>query len=239
MCPVPAKLPQKKLAKKLAPRSRGLKITPAQRARALELMKALQTEYPDAKCSLDYSSPHELLIATILSAQSTDVGVNKATPALFARFKTPADFANASPKDIEPYVKSCGFYHNKALAIHEAMKAVVEKFGGNVPRTMDELLTLRGVARKTANVVLGNAFNTNVGFVVDTHIERLSQRLGLAPKGSTVAVIEQYLMAQFPQEHWCQLSHQIIAHGRAACKARGNDGTHFICRRFGAQCDCT
>lgn len=209
------------------------RVTPSARARAGRILKALRERYPDAKCALDYRTPHELLIATILSAQSTDVGVNKATPALFARFPTPADFAKATPRDIEPYVKSCGFFRNKAKAIHLAMKDVVERFGGDVPRTMDELLSLHGVARKTANVVLGNAFGVNVGFVVDTHIERLSKRFGLAPKSATVQMIERHLMALFPRESWTALSHMLIAHGRKVCKARGAlCAEDAICREF-------
>lgn len=206
--------------------------------RALRVADALARHYPDAHCELNYTSPHELLIATILSAQATDVSVNKATPGLFRAFPTPADYARATPAEIEPYIKTIGLYRNKARAVHEAMSAVVERFGGEVPRTMDELLTLRGVARKTANVVLGNAFNTNVGFVVDTHVERLSVRLGLAPKGSTVAAIEQRLMALFPRERWCMLSHQLIFHGRRACKARGVEcGAHPVCAEFGDKCE--
>ena len=129
----------------------------------------LHKRYPDAKCALQYETPHELLVATILSAQSTDVGVNKATPALFKAFKTPTAFANAAPLEIEPYISSIGLFRNKAKSIHESSKRIVEEYGGKVPQTMEELITLRGVARKTANVVLGNAFNKNEGVVVDTH----------------------------------------------------------------------
>jgi endonuclease-3 len=209
-----------------------------QRARALELLAALEADYPSAHCELTYSKPHELLIATILSAQTTDVGVNKATPALFARFPTPRDYAGARPEDIEPYVRSLGFFRNKARAVHEAMRAVVERHGGEVPRTMEELLGLRGVARKTAKVVLGNAFGVYAGFVVDTHIERLSRRFGLAPKGASVQAIERWLMALFPRERWCDLSHMLIWHGRRECKARGVAcSQHPICARFGVACE--
>lgn len=220
--------------------------TPAALARATRLLAMLRTEYPDAHCELIHSAPHELLIATILSAQTTDVNVNKATPALFAKFPTPAAFAAASPAEIEPFVRSLGFFRNKARAVHEAMQRLVEVFGGEVPRTMDELLSLRGVARKTANVVLGNAFGVNVGVVVDTHVERLSQRLDLVPKGSTVAVIEQHLMSLFPQDSWCDLSHLLIFHGRRACTARGEStdtpgirkcSDSPICREFGTCCE--
>ena len=152
------------------------RVTDAQRRRAAELLAALELHYPDAHCELDYRNPHELLVATILSAQATDVGVNKATPALFAAFPTPADYAASTPAQIESYIRSIGLFRNKARSIHAAMKDIVEKFGGRVPRTMEELL-MRGVARKTANVVLGNAFGINVGFVVDTHVERLARQL--------------------------------------------------------------
>lgn len=206
---------------------------PADKRRARAILAALRERYPDARCALTYSSPHELLIATILSAQTTDANVNRATPALFARFPTPEDYARATPDEIEPYVRSLGFFRNKARAVHESMREIVERFGGEVPRTMDDLLTLRGVARKTANVVLGNAFGVNDGFVVDTHIERLSKRFGLAPEDSSVAEVERRLCALFRRDAWTDLSHMLIAHGRAVCKARGwtcaNDP---ICRRF-------
>lgn len=214
------------------------RITPARKARAARLLAAFEEHYPDAACALRYSSPHELLVATILSAQATDVSVNKATPALFEAFPTPAHFARATPAQIEPYIRSIGLYRAKARAVHESMKVVAEAFGGRVPRTMRELLTLRGVARKTANVVLGNAFGINEGFVVDTHIERLSRRLCLAPADANVAAIERWLMAQFPPESWCKLSHMIIWHGRAACRARrGGCSDHPICREFGRCCE--
>lgn len=213
-------------------------VTPAQKRRAGSLLQALQAEYPDAHCELSCSSPHELLVATILSAQCTDVAVNKATPALFARFPTPAAFAAATPAEIEPFVRSLGFFRNKARAVHESMKTVTDRFGGQVPRSMDELLSLRGVARKTANVVLGNAFNINEGVVVDTHVQRLSHRLALAGKKSSVQMIERRLMALFPREKWCLLSHLLIFHGRRACKARGAAcKDHPICAKFGTACE--
>ena len=212
--------------------------TARDKARATRLAAALAQHYPDATCELTFTSPHELLVATILSAQATDVSVNKATPALFAAFPTPQAFADATPEQIEPYIKSIGLYRNKAKAVHAAMSEVVRRFGGQVPRTMDELLTLRGVARKTANVVLGNAFGINVGFVVDTHIQRLSQRFCLVPAGSTVQIIERRLMELFPRDDWCALSHMIIWHGRRACQARGSGcADHPICREFGDCCD--
>ena len=214
------------------------KPTAAEKRRAARLLAQLQTHYPDARCELRWSCPHELLAATILSAQCTDVAVNKATPALFVRFPNPADFAAAQPAEIEPYVRSLGFFRAKAKALHHSMKDIVERFDGQVPRTMAELVTLRGVARKTANVVLGNAFGINDGFVVDTHIERLSTRFCLARAGSSVALIEQRLMALFPRDRWCSLSHMIISHGRRACTARGKTcADHPICREFGDCCD--
>lgn len=210
----------------------------SRRDSAERLAAALRAEYPDADCELVFQSPHELLVATILSAQATDVSVNKATPALFARFPSPAAFAAASPAEIEPYIKSIGLYRNKAKSIHEAMKSIVERFNGEVPRTMEELLTLRGVARKTANVVLGNAFGINDGFVVDTHINRLSQRFGLVPKNATVQAVERHLMELFPQALWRDLSHQLIWHGRRACKARMSAcAANSICQEFGACCE--
>lgn len=224
------------------------RVTPAARARAARLLAALEAAYPDAHCELTWSKPHELLIATILSAQCTDVAVNKATPALFARFPSPADYAAASPAEIEPFVKSLGFFRSKARAVHEAMRALVERHGGHVPRTMDELLALRGVARKTANVVLGNVFGINAGVVVDTHVERLSRRLALAPPGTSVPMIERRLMALFPRQSWCQLSHLLIFHGRRACSARGEKcpagkgrccSSHPICQTFGTACELT
>lgn len=214
------------------------KVTPAQRARAARLADALRAANPDAHCELDYRSPHELLVATILSAQATDVSVNKATPALFARFPTPADYAAATPADIEPFIKTIGLFRMKARAVHAAMTAVHTNFGGRVPRTMNELLTLRGVARKTANVVLGNAYRINVGFVVDTHVHRLAQRFGLVARGTPVAKVERMLMALFERPRWCDLSHALIIHGRRACKARGVVcGTHPVCAQFGSACE--
>lgn len=225
---------------------RGLKDIPfalpqvsaAEKRRARRLADVLAEHYPEAHCELDFRSPHELLVATILSAQATDVGVNKATPALFERFPTPAAYAAASPEEIEPYIRSLGFFRSKSRAVFEAMREVHETFGGEVPQTMDELLGLRGVARKTANVVLGNAYGSNVGFVVDTHIERLSKRFCLVDAGANVQQIERRLMALFPRERWCALSHQLIWHGRRACTARGKGcAEHPVCRAFGDCCD--
>jgi endonuclease-3 len=213
-------------------------VTPASKRRARALLAALGEHYPDARCELEYRSPHELLIATILSAQATDAGVNKATPALFAAFPTPADYAASSPEAIEPYIKTIGLFRNKAKAVHAAMTALVKHHDGQVPAAMDQLLELRGVARKTANVVLGNAFGINDGFVVDTHVERLSKRLGLVPAEATTAQIERLLMALLPRASWCRASHTLIFHGRRACKARmGACADHTICATFGAACE--
>lgn len=214
-------------------------VTTAEKRRARRIADALQEHYPDAYCELDHSNPYELLIATILSAQSTDAGVNKATPELFKAFKKPQDYADASPEEIEPYIKTIGLYRNKAKSIHEAMTRVVEEYGGEVPGNMEDLLTLRGVARKTANVVLGNAFDINMGFVVDTHVQRLSWRLGLTddPNMNT-AIIEKKLMALFPRELWSRLGHQFVFHGRYACTARPNcKHDHPICQNYGVNCD--
>jgi len=212
--------------------------TRAEKARARRIADALDEHYPDAFCELVHSNAHELLIATILSAQSTDAGVNKATPELFMAFKTPADYANASPEKIEPFIKTIGLFRSKAKSIHESMTSLVEHFDGEVPSNMEDLLTLRGVARKTANVVLGNAFGINVGFVVDTHVQRLSWRLGLVddPKTNT-AIIEKRLMSLFPRERWSKLGHQFVFHGRYACTARPNcKHDHPICVKFGVNC---
>jgi endonuclease-3 len=209
--------------------------TDVQRKRASALLAALRRRYPDAHCELDWSRPHELLIATILSAQSTDVGVNKATPALFRAFPTPAAFANSSPEAIAPFLRTLNFWRNKARSVHESMRMVVERFDGEVPRTMESLLMLRGVARKTANVVLGNAFGQNEGVVVDTHVGRLARRMGLTRHADPERV-ERDLMALFPRRHWCLLSHLLIFHGRRVCKARGGlCDQDSICKRFCAE----
>jgi endonuclease-3 len=202
----------------------------AQRARARRLLRALDAAYPGARCRLDWSQPHELLAATILSAQATDESVNAATPALFRRFPSPAAFAEARAEDIAPFIRTIGLWRNKARALHESMAALVVRHGGEVPRDMDALLALRGVARKTANVVLGNCFGIQAGVVVDTHVGRLALRLGLS-RHEDPAKVERDLMALFPRERWCDLSHLLIFHGRAVCRARGNTCTDdAICR---------
>lgn len=222
----------KKAARKAA------KPSPRERARAASLLEALREHYPDAHCELNYSSPHELLVATILSAQTTDVAVNKVTPALFARYPSPADFAASTPEEIETFIRSIGLFRNKARAVHSAMTTIDSEFEGRVPATMEELLTLRGVARKTANVVLGNAFGINEGVVVDTHVQRLTRRFGLVDEGASVSAIEHRLMDLFPREGWCELSHMLIFHGRRACKARMSScAGHPVCREFGVACE--
>ncbi len=220
------------------------RVPERERERMAALIAELDRAYPDAHCELNFTSAHELLVATILSAQATDVSVNKATPALFARFPTPRSYAEATPAETEPYIKTIGLFRNKAKAIHAAMTMIVEEFGGEVPRTMGELLRLRGVARKTGNVVMSNAFHTHVGVVVDTHVERLAKRFGLAGASDNVAAIEKRLMALTPRERWGDVSHLLIFHGRRVCKARGmagrgggGCGEHPICAQFGVRCE--
>jgi endonuclease-3 len=175
-----------------------------------------------AHCELDFSTPLELLVATILSAQCTDVRVNMVTPALFARCRTAADYAAIPQEELETIIHSTGFYRNKAKSIRAMGAVLVEKHCGEVPRTMEELSALPGVGRKTANVVLGNAFQINEGVVVDTHVGRLSLRLGLTTQTNPVNV-EHDLIKLFPRAQWCDLSHWLIWHGRRRCKARNPD----------------
>ena len=187
--------------------------------RTQKIISALKRTYPTAHCELNFENPLQLLIATILSAQCTDKRVNIVTAELFKKYKTAKDFAEAPLPDIEEAVKTTGFFRNKAKNIKACCAALVEKFGGTVPRTMDELHALAGVGRKTANVVLGNAFDINVGVVVDTHVTRLSNRLGLV-KGTDAVKLEQELMKLVPQNDWCLFSHWLIWHGRRRCDAR-------------------
>jgi endonuclease-3 len=186
---------------------------------ALEVMRRLEKLYPKTRIALNFSNPLELLVATILSAQSTDVGVNKVTPALFARYKTAKDYAGADPAELEGLIKSTGFYHNKAKSIMGAAAVLVKDFGGKVPRTMAEIITLPGVARKTGNVVLYNAYGATEGIAVDTHVIRLSNRLWLSREKDPVK-IEQDLMKQVPREKWGPFAYLLINHGRASCIAR-------------------
>jgi endonuclease-3 len=186
---------------------------------AAEIIKRLRKEYPDAHCALNYANAFELLIATILSAQCTDARVNIVTSHLFRKYRGPADFLAISQQELEKDIHSTGFFRNKAKNIQAACKRIIEIFNGEVPRTMDELLTLGGVARKTANVVLGNAFGIASGVVVDTHISRLSQRLGLTDN-NTPEKIERDLAELIPEKHWVMFPHWMISHGRAVCDAR-------------------
>jgi len=192
------------------------------RERAKRLIKTWPQVYPNAHCELDFRNPLELLVATILSAQSTDKRVNMVTPALFKKYRTAKDYAAAPQAELQNAIKSTGFYRNKAKSIRGAMRAIVEKHGGKVPETMEELYALPGVGRKTANVVLGNAFHKNEGIVVDTHVIRLSQRLGLTKHKDPVK-IELDLMKLVPREHWTDWSHWLIWHGRRRCFARKPD----------------
>lgn len=186
--------------------------------RVRPVLKGLAKLYPDAECALVHENPLQLLVATILSAQCTDKRVNMVTPALFARYRTAADFANAELGELEGYIQSTGFFRNKAKNIQAACSAIVQSFGGEVPRTLDELVTLPGVGRKTANVVLGNAFDTP-GITVDTHVGRLSRRLGFTTHTDPVKV-ELELMELIPKKQWTTASHELILHGRAICFAR-------------------
>jgi endonuclease-3 len=190
------------------------------KARVDAILPLLKRTYPEAKCSLDHTSPLELLVATILSAQSTDERVNLVTKTLFKKYRTARDYAQVPQEELERDIRSTGFYRNKARSLRAMAQALVEQHGGRkVPQTMEELTALAGVGRKTANVVLGNAFCQNVGVVVDTHVTRLSQRLGLT-KHTDAGKIEQDLMPLVPQEDWTLFSHLLIYHGRAICQAR-------------------
>jgi endonuclease-3 len=188
------------------------------RERVESINRSLKKLYPDAACALHFENPLQLMVATILSAQCTDVRVNIVTPALFARYKTAADFAASKPEELEEYIKSTGFFRNKAKNIRAACQAIVEQHGGQVPGTLEDLIKLPGVGRKTANVILGNAFQTP-GITVDTHVGRLSRRLGLTKLDDPVKV-EFALMEIVPQSDWTNFSHLLILHGRNICFAR-------------------
>ncbi len=212
--------------------------TAAQKEKANQLLEDLYRHYPNPHCALNYTNAFELLIATILSAQCTDERVNKVTEQLFKDFPGPQDFVEAELPEIEEAIRSTGFYRNKAKAIKEASRSIMEEFDGEVPQTMDELLSLRGAARKTANVVLGNAFGINDGVVVDTHVKRLAHRFALT-RHTNPDKVEKDLMALFPREEWTNLSHLLIAHGRNVCKARiSSPPNHEICERYGTKCEC-
>jgi endonuclease-3 len=187
--------------------------------RVADILKRLDELYPDVTCALTHRNPWELLVATILSAQSTDVRVNMVTPQLFRKYPTVQDFARLEPEQLEPDIRSTGFFRNKSKSVVGAAKKVVNDFGGRVPDTMPELLTLPGVARKTANVVLGTWFHKAEGVVVDTHVHRISRRLELT-KNNEPKKIEEDLMRVVPREKWILFSHQVIWHGRKLCLAR-------------------
>ncbi|HEY2498277.1 MAG TPA: endonuclease III [Candidatus Angelobacter sp.] len=187
--------------------------------RVKDILNRLDQRYPNVRCALHHNSAWELLVATILSAQCTDVRVNMVTPALFKKYPTPQAFAALKPEQLEPDIRSTGFFRNKSKSLVGAAKGVVEEFGGQVPDDMERLLSLPGVARKTANVVLGSWFGKGVGVVVDTHVHRISRRLELT-KADDAKNIEQDLMKVIPQAKWIDFSHQIIHHGRALCIAR-------------------
>ncbi len=193
--------------------------SPDEKQRTRQIIARLRRAYPDAHCSLNYSNPLELLVATILSAQCTDERVNLVTADLFRKYRKAEDYINVEPAELEQDVRSTGFYRNKAKAIQGACRLLIERHNGRVPATFDELLELPGVARKTANVVMGNAFGTAAGVVVDTHVGRLSQRLGLTANEQPEK-IERDLMALVPQKDWVDFAHLLIYHGRAVCKAR-------------------
>ena len=194
--------------------------TAAERKQRLgEILRGLDEMYPQATCALHHRNPWELLVATILSAQCTDKRVNEVTPGLFAKYPTPADFAAARPEVVANDIRSTGFFNNKAKSLVGAGKRVVAEFGGKVPKTMEEMLTIPGAARKTANVVLGTAYGIASGVVVDTHVQRIARRLDLT-RNTDPGKIEQDLVKILPKEKWILFSHQIILHGRALCVAR-------------------
>ena len=198
---------------------RGRETPAERRARVRTITRRLRREFPDAKCALDHASPLELLVATILSAQCTDVRVNMVTPALFAKYRTAQDYAVADPQVFEKEIQSTGFFRNKTKSIIGMAQALLERHGGRVPETMEQLVALPGVGRKTANVVLGNAFSKNEGVVVDTHVQRLSGLLKLTMQ-KTPEKIEQDLMTLVPRNDWTIFSHLLILHGRRTCIAR-------------------
>jgi len=202
-----------------AAKARGKAYDPTAPDRIQEILQRLNTLYPDATCALHHKSAWELLVATILSAQSTDVGVNLVTPVIFKKYPTVQDFAALEPEQLQPDVRSTGFFRNKSKSVVGAAKKIVSDFGGQVPTQMDQLLTLPGVARKTANVVLGTWFKKNEGVVVDTHVHRISRRLELT-RNDDPKKIEQDLIQIIPREKWTLFSHQMIWHGRKLCIAR-------------------
>ncbi len=208
-----------KLTSKSTSAPKPLTKRSAPKKRALEILARLTALYPEAPCSLDYSNPFQLMVATILAAQCTDERVNKVTPALFDRYPDIESFAGADLDELESYVRSTGFFRNKAKNIRAASQRILEVYGGDVPRSMAELITLGGVARKTANVVLAHGFGIHEGVTVDTHVKRLSGRLGLTAYSDPIRV-ERDLMALLPQPDWENWSIRLVYHGRAVCDAR-------------------
>jgi endonuclease-3 len=211
---------KKKVAKKALIKT--VKTSRPAPAKVRFILKGLATAYPDAECALRFTNPLELLVATILSAQCTDVRVNMVTEKLFKKYGKPADYAAAPPGELEEDIRSTGFFNNKAKSIRGATSVLDERFSGKVPNTMEELLTLPGVARKTANVVLGTAYGIPAGIVVDTHVSRISQRLGLT-ENKQPEKIEADLIELIPREEWIDFSHRLILHGRQVCAARKPD----------------
>jgi len=216
---MPARKASKPVKSQKPTASKRAKFAPPDPKRVAEILRRIDATYPNVKCALTHRSAWELLVATILSAQCTDVRVNMVTPVIFKKYPTPRDFARLKPEELEPDIRSTGFFRNKAKSIVGAAKKVVESYGGKVPDTMDELLEIPGAARKTANVVLGSWFKKAAGVVVDTHVHRISRRLELTDKDEPRG-IEQDLMRVVPQDKWIDFSHQIIHHGRALCVAR-------------------
>jgi endonuclease-3 len=198
---------------------KSAKFNPLAPERVSKILEILERSYPNVRCALHHESAWQLLVATILSAQCTDVRVNMVTPALFKKYPTPASMAKIEPQALEPIIVSTGFFRNKAKSVAGAARKIMDEFGGQVPDQMDELLTLPGVARKTANVVLGSWFGQGVGIVVDTHVHRISRRLELTTSDDPKN-IEQDLMKVIPQSKWIDYSHRIIHHGRSLCMAR-------------------
>src|SRR5882757_4002494 len=216
------KKPEKVAAKKAitkAVKARKPRRAPLAPERIAAILDRLAEAYPNVECALHHRNAWELMVATILSAQCTDARVNMVTPGLFKKFPTPTDFAHAPLVEIEEQIRSTGFYHNKAKSLNGAARRLITEYSGQVPETIEELLTLPGVARKTANVVLGVAFRKAVGVVVDTHVLRLSRRLELT-KATEPIQVEQDLMKIIPQDHWIAFSHEMIHHGRQVCIAR-------------------
>src|SRR5438128_3409284 len=222
---MPAKTaPEKKVAapstnKAAKPPKASAKYNPTSPERVREILQRLTEMYPNAKCALQHRNAWELLVATILSAQCTDVRVNMVTPELFRRYPSPSALAALAPEELEPQIRSTGFFRNKSKSLVGAAKKIVEEFGGQVPAEMSDLLSLPGVARKTANVVLGTWFRKNEGVVVDTHVYRIARRLELTAQADA-GRIEQELMRLIPRERWTDFSHQVIWHGRTLCLAR-------------------